>query len=271
MVFNRRRSGGRHAKVDDAKRSRPAKAVDDFDDVDLEVDEPDEDDGADYSDTIGPYDSADAPKASGTVLDLGALRIPVVPDVEFRFNANPEGALSQVLLVDEASESALQLQVCAAPRTESLWDELRDEIRGTLTADGVSVREVKGVYGPELRAQVKRADGVGDLRLLGVDGPRWMVHAVYQGPAAIDPQKLAPRLVEVLQNLVVHRGPEAMPVREQLPLRLPKEVQQLHAEQMANAGGNAAATNGAPRVNGAAANGARPGGRRPSPRPRSNS
>lgn len=273
VVFKRGRSGtGRRARDGDATR-RNARPADDLPDIDADisgagVDEVDAED--DLANTFGPYDSADAPRPTGTVLDLGAMLISAVPDVEFRFNATPEGTLTQVVLVHR--DSALQLQVCAAPRSDSLWDELRDEIRGSLTADGASVREVDGVYGPELRAQVRRPDGAGELRLLGIDGPRWMVQAVFQGPAAVDPEKRAPKLVEALRSLVVYRGPEALPVREQLPLRLPKEIQQAHAEQLAAQAAAAQPPAKPAAVNGAApVNGARPGGRRPSPRPRSKS
>jgi hypothetical protein len=72
---------------------------------------------------------------------------------------------------------------------------------------------------------------VTDLRFVGIDGPRWLVRAVYQGRAAVDPQAAAP-LTACLQGVVVERGREAMPVREALPLRLPREVaEQVHVQQ----------------------------------------
>ncbi|HEX5543142.1 MAG TPA: DUF3710 domain-containing protein [Micromonospora sp.] len=182
----------------------------------------------------GPYDISEAPPGVQR-LDLGSLQIPAVQGVEVRVSANPEGVIQQVVLLN--GDSALQLGVFAAPRSEGIWDEVREEIRQSLIGDGAAAEETEGPYGMELRARIPGDDGVTDLRFVGVDGPRWMVRAVYQGPVAVDPSVAGP-LVECLAGLVVDRGQEAKPVREPLPLQLPRNV----AEQA----GTAAPTPGRP-------------------------
>ncbi|WP_435121153.1 DUF3710 domain-containing protein [Micromonospora tulbaghiae] len=172
----------------------------------------------------GPYDVSEAPDAPR--LDLGSLQIPAVPDVEVRVQADPQGVIQQVVLVH--GQNALQLGVFAAPRSEGIWDEVREEIRQSLVSDGATAQEVEGEHGPELRARVRTPDGPTDLRFVGIDGPRWMVRGVFQGAAAADPSAAGP-LAACLDGLVVDRGQEAKPVREPLPLRLPREV----AEQQA--------------------------------------
>jgi hypothetical protein len=127
----------------------------------------------------------------------------------------------------------------------------------------VAVEEENGQYGTELRARVRTPEGMNDLRFVGIDGPRWMIRAIYQGPAAVDPPTAAGPLAECLRNVVVDRGREAMPALEALPLRLPKDVaEQAELQQQQEA----AAGTGQP----APANGAAPSGpkRKPSPRPR---
>ncbi|MFI6132391.1 DUF3710 domain-containing protein [Micromonospora sp. NPDC051141] len=177
----------------------------------------------------GPYDVSEAPDAPR--LDLGSLQIPAVPDVEVRVQADPQGVIQQVVLVH--GQNALQLGVFAAPRSEGIWDEVREEIRTSLLNDGAAAQEVEGERGTELRAQVRTPDGVTDLRFIGIDGPRWMVRGVFQGQAAVDPAAGGP-LAACLDGLVVDRGQEAKPVREPLPLRLPREVaEQQAAEQQA--------------------------------------
>jgi hypothetical protein len=215
--------------------------------------------------TIGPYDLSEAPDGL-ELIDLGSLKIPVVEDVEVRVQAAPDGAVQQILLVHQ--DSVLQLAVFAAPRSEGIWDEARADIRSSLFGDGVAVEEEPGEYGAELRARVRTPEGLKDLRFIGVDGPRWMVRAIYQGPAAIDPPTAAGPLADCLHNVVVDRGREAMPALEALPLRLPKEF----AEQQAAAQAAAAAQpepggtgQGPPPANGAVPDTSR---RRPSPRPR---
>jgi Protein of unknown function (DUF3710) len=178
-------------------------------------------------------------------VDLGSLQIPSVEGVEVRVQANADGIIQQVVLGH--GESALQLGVFAAPRSEAIWDEVRAEIRKSLFDDGVAVEEVPGDYGPELRARVRTAEGLMDIRFIGIDGPRWMVRAVYQGRAAVDPRAAGP-LARCLRGLVVNRGRDAMPVREALPLRLPKEIAEQARAQAAAAASQAATA--PPAVNG---------------------
>jgi hypothetical protein len=60
------------------------------------------------------------------------------------------------------------------------------------------------------------------VRFIGVDGPRWFLRALLAGTPA-DPAR-AQRYEDVLRNVVVVRGSEALPVRDAVPLRLPKDV-----------------------------------------------
>lgn len=168
----------------------------------------------------GPYDVSEAP-ADVPRLDLGSLQIPAVEDVEVRVQADPDGSIQQVVLVH--GNNALQLGVFAAPRSEGIWDEVRAEIRASLKREGTDVHEAEGDYGVELRATVRTPEGPTKLRFVGVDGPRWMVRGVFQGAAATDPAA-AGALARCLDGLVVVRGQEAKPVREPLPLRLPREA-----------------------------------------------
>jgi Protein of unknown function (DUF3710) len=264
VIFSRGRGrGGRHHKAEEPRRSgrHAAAPQDEPDDVDLTTDDEPEDEVP----GVGPYDVADAPDGVER-LDLGSLRVPAVDGVEIRVQAGEDGTVQQVVLVH--GDSALQLGVFAAPRSEGIWDEVRDEIKASLKADGVAAQETEGEYGAELRARVRGPEGTTELRFIGIDGPRWMVRAVYQGPAALDPAAAGP-LTECLRGLVVDRGKEAMPVREALPLRLPKEV----AEQAQAQQEQAQATQAAEPATGGTtpANGARPGTarRRQPPRRRS--
>jgi len=146
--------------------------------------------------------------------------------------ANPDGAVEQVVLVH--GNSALQLGVFAAPRSEGIWDEVRAEIAAAMKSDGAAPQEFDGPYGVELAARVNTPEGPADVRFVGVDGPRWMVRALFQGLAAADPGQEGV-LGDCLRGLVVVRDDEARPVREALPLRLPREMAE-HAEQHAGEG-----------------------------------
>ena len=206
-MFSRKRGGPKHVRATDAP---PSEALAQSLTADDDGPAPDH----------GPYDARHAPDGVQR-LDLGSLQIPAVEGVEVRVQANPDGVVEQVVLVD--GESALQLGVFAAPRSEGIWNEVREEIALAMVADGVRPREVDGPYGIELTARVNTPDGPADVRFVGVDGPRWMVRALFQGLAASDRSREG-SLGEVLSGLVVVRDSEARPVRESLPLRLPKEM-----------------------------------------------
>jgi hypothetical protein len=215
-MFSRKRGGPKHVRPTDAP---PSAALERSLAADDEAPPP----------THGPWDAEHAPDGVER-LDLGSLQIPAIEGVEVRVQANPDGAVEQIVLVD--GESALQLGVFAAPRSEGIWDEVRAEIAEAMSADGVSPRELDGPYGIELTAQVNTPEGPADVRFVGVDGPRWMLRALYQGAAASDPSREG-ALGQVLSDLVVIRDAEARPVREALPLRLPKEMTDQAAAQAA--------------------------------------
>ncbi|TQS41280.1 DUF3710 domain-containing protein [Cryptosporangium phraense] len=176
----------------------------------------------------GPWDAETVPADDVQRVDLGALRVPTLTDVELRVEANQQGQVASVVLTD--GTSALELAAFAAPRTEGIWDEVRDELEAGIRADGGVVEHEHGEFGPELRAMVKVPDGSKQLlRFVGVDGPRWFLRATFTGAAAADPDA-GPQLTESVRQVVVVRGDDAMPVRDPLPLQLPREV----VEQAAN-------------------------------------
>ncbi|WP_246001558.1 DUF3710 domain-containing protein [Allorhizocola rhizosphaerae] len=235
MIFSRRRGAGRHHKAEgavlsksDERRARRAAMLEELDLVEPGPSSPDAPPPQDVR-PLGPFDFADAPP--GDRVDLGSLLLPAIEGIEIRMQADERGMIQQLMLMHEAN--SLQLGVFAAPRTDGLWDEVRDEIRKSLFADGVASDEVPGRWGTELRARLRTQEGFDDLRFIGVDGPRWMIRAVYRGPAAIDPAEAGP-LDGCLTGLVVRRGEEARPTREALPLQLPEHMRPGGAEPSAD-------------------------------------
>ena len=175
----------------------------------------------------GPWDSAERPDADGYI-DLGGLRLAGRDGMELRLEVDEaSGTVNGVAVV--LAGSAVLLHAYAAPRTEGIWDEIRAEIAAGVTRQGGTADEVPGPFGRELlvRVPVRSADGrTGHQaqRFVGVDGPRWFLRAVIQGPAVHD-QEAAQELESVVRDVVVVRGGEAMAPREVLPLRLPEAVE----------------------------------------------
>lgn len=185
----------------------------------------------------GPWDLADAPELDNPRLDLGALHVPIFPDTDVRLEVSPEGEVVAATLVH--GESALQLNVFAAPKTEGIWDEVRGEIRDALNDGGGQAQDAEGVLGTELRAAVpSEVPGGGTMlapaRFVGVDGPRWFLRGLLTGPAATDDGAAAP-LLQAMRQVAVDRGSDPMAVRDPLTLVLPADAVQAAEEQTAEA------------------------------------
>jgi hypothetical protein len=132
-----------------------------------------------------------------------------------------------VLLVLE--DSALELRAFAAPKKTGIWSEVRREIAAEASRMGGTATEHEGAFGTELVLVVPVEDPQGQIfsqtsRVIGVDGPRWLLRATVLGRAAVEPDA-APPMEQALRSVVVVRGSEPMAVRESLPLRLPPGAQ----------------------------------------------
>ncbi len=205
--------------------------------------------------TTGPYDQADAPQDGVARIDLGSIRLPALPGTDLRVELGPQQKVVGATL--RAGESLLQVSAFAAPRLAGIWDDVRADIATSASGRGGSLREAEGPFGTELVGTILAAPPPSPgqpapaqpakpvrrpARFLGVDGPRWFLRGVLSGPAAVDPAAAA-QLEQVFRGIVVVRGTEPMPVREQLPLTLPPQAAaQLAAQQAAQQ----AAPQGAP-------------------------
>ncbi|WP_172193096.1 DUF3710 domain-containing protein [Actinomyces faecalis] len=172
----------------------------------------------------GPWDAEDAPEVPAGRVDLGSLQVPAVDGMQLRLDSPGEGQAPSAVVVVLAG-SALELRAFAAPRSAGVWDELREDITAELSRTQASYRIEEGPHGPEVLAQVTTQGSQGPVstpvRFIGVDGPRWFLRGVLQGPAATD-NEAATRLREVLDDVVVVRDGQARPPRELLPLQAPQ-------------------------------------------------
>lgn len=171
---------------------------------------------------VGPLDEAEAPVRP--YVDLGGLRIVPRPGMQMRLEVE-EKTKRIVAVTLEHDGSTVQLQPFAAPRSEGIWAPVRGVLRAQLERQGATVDESEGLLGPELRARLQVGpDGAPrSVRIIGVDGPRWMLQGLIGGQAATDEEKAA-AAIDLFRSTVVCRGSEPMPPRELIPLRAPKSV-----------------------------------------------
>ena len=182
--------------------------------------------GEEFRSLVGPWDVSERPvdATDPRSIDLGALVVKGRVGFELRLQTDKETeAVQAVMLVSQ--DGAVELRAFAKSRGAGLWDGVRKEIAADAARRGGTATEVDGRYGTELRvvAPVRIAEGktaTQTSRIVGIDGPRWLLRATYLGRPATDPD-LTHVLEEAVRDLVVVRGQVAMPPREQIPLRLP--------------------------------------------------
>jgi hypothetical protein len=173
----------------------------------------------------GPWDiSEKSPEGDPSYIDLGPLLVRAQDAFSIQLPAEGEnGEIASAVLV--AEDSALELRAFAATRSGGLWDEVRDDLILEVTRLGGTSEQVDGPFGPELlvRVPVELPDGEQGFqpsRIVGIEGPRWMLRGTFLGAAGLDPSDEG-ALMEALRDVIVVRGSEARIAREALLLTLP--------------------------------------------------
>ena len=171
-------------------------------------------------DGAGPYDSEDDDVDQvQDGLEFGALRVPMPARAQLQVEQGSSELLRAVHVL--VPSGRVSLSALAAPRSTPLWRGLAREIAGSLGGDGARVWAEWGPWGREVMAGSKGALS----RFVGVDGPRWMLYGVATGPAD-GAEELAETLREMIRGTVVTRGPDPLPVKTVLPLRLPEHLEE---------------------------------------------
>ena len=194
-----------------------------------------EETGAGQAAAGGPWDvNDDVPPAER--IDFGSMLVPVTDGCDVQVSM-ADDQVAWITVVH--GDSGLQLQAFAAPKTDGLWADVRQEIAAEVAKAGGFSEEADGPFGAEVHAQIASpepapgaAGGLHPVRFLGVDGPRWFLRGVISGPAAGRPEIAAP-LEQVFAGVVVARGDHPVPPRDMLEIQLPAEALQALADEAA--------------------------------------
>jgi hypothetical protein len=185
----------------------------------------DADEAAGAAAAAGPYDVDDLPEGDGTErVDLGSLLIAPADGLEVQLQVDEETETVQAVMV-AGPDGALELRAFAAPRGGDLWSEVRPQIAADFAQRGGTATEREGRFGTELLCQLtvrtpEGQTGTQVSRIIGVNGPRWLLRATLLGRPAQEPES-ADGWEDVLARVAVRRGAQAMPVGAALPVELP--------------------------------------------------
>ena len=170
-------------------------------------------------DERGPWDVEDENVPDyDEYLDMGSYYLPFLKGIELRVKANR--ATRQVLgTTITYGSSSVEIEAFAAPKTLGLWDD----VRADLIEANKDAKEVEGVFGTELALPVTVKGGRKVLtRIVGVDGPRWMLRGIFSGKAATDPEgEEAKALNQFFADIVVERGDNPLAPRDLIPMHPP--------------------------------------------------
>ncbi|QQQ78004.1 DUF3710 domain-containing protein [Saccharothrix sp. 6-C] len=198
-MFGKRRKRGRHS----ANRGTAQPEV--------------EFDGAEEAEE-GPFDSTQAPDDGLNRLDLGSIRLPVPEGVQLQVEMDPAGAVRAVHLLTTVGQ--LTVSAFAAPKQDRLWPDVSGEMIAQFKSDGFRILRENGEWGEEITARNNEVH----LRVVGVDGPRWMLRGIAAAPTEEQSAKATDALYALMRDTVVVRGEQAMPVRTPLPIELPEAI-----------------------------------------------
>lgn len=150
-------------------------------------------------------------------IDLGALVIGVPKGRDLNVALDPNGQ-PEFHVVTQVSR--VIPRVFAAPKSAGQWRTMVADMREQLEQQGADVSVVDGPWGRELVAEMPGAV----FRAVGVDGNRWTAEVrIMATPELAD--QAAEEGREVFRHLMVNRGDGPMPVKEQLALTIPDEIQ----------------------------------------------
>ncbi|MFT8355790.1 MAG: DUF3710 domain-containing protein [Bifidobacterium aquikefiri] len=195
------------------------------------IDDDNQEDSAEYQgrgEDRGPWDVDDEEVVDyDEYLDIGAFYLPYLQGIELRLKANRASGDVLGATISYGS-SSLEIEAFAAPKTLGLWDDVRED----LLAGNDSASSKPGVFGTEVSLPVEVKGNTVITRIVGVDGPRWMLRGIFSGPAAsVGEEKQI--LDNLFQEIVVERGDEPLAPRDMIPMHAPVTPKQRREQEAA--------------------------------------
>ncbi|MCQ9342489.1 DUF3710 domain-containing protein [Corynebacterium kozikiae] len=181
---------------------------------------------------MGPYDAGlvnpqefDFSDFSDGVLNLGSLIVALPRPSEVQVEMGPQGPKMLHILTEHGRLTPVAF---AASKTDGHWREHTKVVAEDMRAQNLHVTIEQGPWGREIVGKPEQ-EGAGIIRIIGVDGPRWMLRMTTAAPAD-KAEAMAELAREVVARTFVVRGNNPILAGNSLPVTLPeplaKQVQQ---------------------------------------------
>lgn len=156
------------------------------------------------------------------VLNLGSMIIPLPKNSQVQVEMGEDGPRMVHIVTEFGRVTPVAF---AAPNSAGQWTESVEQITAGMTGDGLNVETEQGPWGTEIVG----AGANGSIRVIGVEGPRWMLRMTTTAPPErVD--KLRDLAREITARTFVYRGADPVLAGNSLPVTLPgplvEQVQQ---------------------------------------------
>lgn len=181
--------------------------------------------------SMGPYDGRsvkfedfDFSDFGTGVLNLGSIVLPLPHHSEVQVEMGPNGPKMLHVLTEYGRVTPVAF---AAPASKGQWREATKDIAQSMRNDGLDVEIQYGPWGREIVGSM--ASGGGIVRIIGVDGPRWMLRMTVASPKE-KAEEMTRLARELTARTFVYRDDSPILAGNSLPVALPeplaKQVQQ---------------------------------------------
>lgn len=204
--------------------------------AEAEADADDADDADDIDLTQGPWDYDDEgidPDDDDRYISFGSMFLPLVEGLTIRAkrSQDPQSPSPLESITVQLGDGAIEIVPFAAPKTLGLWDDMSDEL---LDANK-SAKVQEGRFGDEVMLPVAVKGKTMMTRIVGVDGPRWLLRGIFTGDAADGESDNKKALEDYFAQIIVRRGDAPLAPRDIIPILPPKTAAQRRADAAAAA------------------------------------
>lgn len=223
------------AQAADAAEAPADEAQDAAADEDVAA-EADADEAGDIDLTQGPWDYDDEgidPDDDDRYISFGSMFLPLVEGLTIRAkrSQDPQSPSPLESITVQLGDGAIEIVPFAAPKTLGLWDDMSDEL---LDANK-SAKVQEGRFGDEVMLPVTVKGKTMMTRIVGVDGPRWLLRGIFTGDAADGESDNKKALEDYFAQIIVRRGDAPLAPRDIIPILPPKTAAQRRADAAAAA------------------------------------
>ncbi|GGG69143.1 DUF3710 domain-containing protein [Corynebacterium pelargi] len=182
----------------------------------------------------GPYDAQehdyqtfDFSDFSHAALNLGSMIITLPHDSQVQVEMGERGPKMLHILTEHGRFTPVAF---AAPVSGGQWRKLAKDTAESMRSDGLRVVTEYGPFGREVVGRLD-AEQSNIVRVIGVDGPRWMLRFTIASPEASADQA-AELAREVIARSFVNRGDTPILAGESLPVALPAPLAEQVQQEM---------------------------------------